>query len=166
MIKREFMRRIIQAAGVAKAQGARFNLAVLCAQAALESCWGNSGLTKRACNLFGIKASRGSTGPTVTLMTREYVPQKGWIKVPARWRVYATWAVCILDYAHLIATRPWYQDALQYLDDPDQFLAHLLPGFGDRLGWATDPNYVGKVRQCADLIEDLGGPKWARKRVS
>ena len=46
------------------------------AQAALESGWGESGLAKRAKNLFGIKADRSWSGQRITLNTREFLNQQ------------------------------------------------------------------------------------------
>lgn len=143
-------------------QGARLCLPVACAQAALESAWGNSTLTRAANNLFGIKAGEGWRGPVVELPTTEYrdgVPHEG---EPARWRAYMSWLSCVKDYSRLISTLPWFRAALNHLDDPDAFLACLLPG-PNKPGWATDPNYAQKVRRCAAVIESLGGPVWAKK---
>jgi len=63
------------------------------AQAALESGWGESGLAKRAKNLFGIKADRSWTGQRVTLKTREFLKNQ-WVVIPADWRAYPDWQAC------------------------------------------------------------------------
>jgi flagellum-specific peptidoglycan hydrolase FlgJ len=157
--KKQFVERIHQAALVAKAKGARFNIAVVCAQSALESGWGNSGLTVKACNLFGIKAGSQYRGETITLMTREWSREKGWYKVPAKWRVYKSWGECLTDYAAMLHRLSWFRDALDHVADADAFLKALLPEPGQP-GWATDPDYFHKVRAVGYEIEKLGGPKW------
>ena len=55
------------------------------AQAILESDWGESGLSQRYYNLYGVKA--GAAEPSVQLETSEYVDGK-WITIMAPFRVY------------------------------------------------------------------------------
>ncbi|MGE5527775.1 MAG: glycoside hydrolase family 73 protein [Patescibacteria group bacterium] len=159
MTKREFVQKILSAAEEAQAKGARFNLAVLCAQAAHESGWGMSKLALRANNLFGIKATPSWKGPRISMKTWEVYNGVRHDNVPASWRVYPNYAVCILDYAEIIATRRWFKAALEHLDDAEAFLRALLPAPG-KPGWATDPQYFEKVRAAARLVESLGGPAW------
>lgn len=160
MTKREFVQRMMPACAGAKEAGARFNLAVCIAQSTLESSWGNSGLTVKANNLFGIKAGKDYKGQTILLPTREWSKEKGWYKTMAAWRVYPDWKACVLGYAILLHSRSWFKDALQYVDNADLFLRALLPE-ADQPGWATDPEYFHKVRAAGSLVEQLGGPKWA-----
>lgn len=143
----------------AQNQGAVFNPAVVVAQAALESGWGNSGLTIKANNLFGIKASKSWTGPTLDLPTKEWSKTKGWYKTVARWCVFESWADCVMYYYEMLKRLPWFQDALPYANDSDLFLKALLPEPGQP-GWATDPNYKQKVYKTAMDVAALGGPKW------
>ncbi len=159
--KRLFLSRMKKACEIARQKGAVFNEAVVTAQGALESNWGKSYLAQKANNLFGIKAGKDWKGETIELPTKEYVNGK-WIEVIARWRKYPSWNLCIVDYANLIKTRKWFQDALKYLDDPEKFLRSILPAPG-KPGWATDPEYFSKVKQIALQIEALGGPKWIRE---
>ena len=143
----------------AQNQGAVFNPAVVVAQAALESGWGNSGLTIKANNLFGIKASKSWTGPTLDLPTKEWSKTKGWYKTVARWCVWPSWTDCVLYYAEMLQRLSWFRDALPHVNNADEFLRALLPEAGQP-GWATDPNYFNKVRQAGAEVERLGGPKW------
>lgn len=161
MTKIDFITNIMQAASSAEERGALFNLPVLCAQAALESGWGESLLTKKANNLFGIKAGKSWTGDVIVMKTREFSAKKGWYTIDARWRSYDSWADCIVDYALLIGTLRWFRDALPFINDPDEFLRHILPEPGEP-GWATDPKYFEKVKKTGALIQQLGGPKWER----
>ncbi|MCS7242545.1 glycoside hydrolase family 73 protein, partial [Candidatus Caldatribacterium sp.] len=156
--KRLYISRMQKACEIARRKGATFNEAVVTAMGALESAWGTSRLAQEANNLFGIKAGTSWTGEVIELPTREF--HKGqWIEVVDRFRKYPSWNVCIVDFADIIRTRPWFRDALKYLNDPDLFLFALLPTPG-KWGWSTDPQYFHKVKAVAREIERLGGPKW------
>jgi len=109
------------------------------AQAALESAWGESGLTKSAMNLFGIKADKGWKGPTVTIPTREYVDGK-WVTVPALWRKYLSWAECLTDHAQFFIVNKRYAPAFKHTDNAEQFAIAIADA-----GYATDPQYSAKV---------------------
>jgi flagellar protein FlgJ len=150
--------RMTTAVDIAKAKGAVLNRKAAIAQAALESGWFRSSLAVRHHNLFGVKAYSDWKGPTVTLMTTEYVNGK-YIHVSAKWRAYPSWNECLVDYAALIARLSWFRDAIPHADPPHgdgdavQWVAHLVdrdtPG---ELAWATGPNYVAKVVTCMDMI--------------
>jgi len=159
MTKQEFIERMKQACIVARQKGADFNEPVVTAQGALESSWGNSGLCVKANNLFGIKAGKSWTGPTLELPTREWSKKKGWYNTTAKWRVYPSWNECIVDYSRLLARLKWYRDTFNVRHDPDRFLQAILPS-DEEPGWATDPRYAQKIRNVAREIERLGGPKW------
>ncbi|TCL71577.1 mannosyl-glycoprotein endo-beta-N-acetylglucosaminidase [Hydrogenispora ethanolica] len=160
MTKIEFIHQMAHACDKAHAQGARFNQAVVFAQAALESHWGNSDLAREANNIFSIKAGPTWDGPTFQLTAAEWHYQRGWYQAPALWRKYPDWTACIVDYAAIIAAVPWYQAALEHLDDPHRFLKALLPS-PNKPGWATDPDYYGKVVRTGAEMESYGGPKWS-----
>ena len=140
MTKTEFINQMARACDEAYARGARFNKAVVFAQAALESSWGNSELAQQANNIFSIKAGVTWDGPTHQLTAAEWHYQQGWYQASSAWRKYPDWTACIIDYAAIIAAAPWYQAALEHIDDPDRFLAALLPS-ASKPGWATDPDY-------------------------
>jgi flagellar protein FlgJ len=109
------------------------------AQASLESAWGSSKLTEKANNLFGIKADRGWKGPTVTMMTREYINGE-WVSVPAVWRSYETWADCLLDHANFFHGNPRYAKALEFPHDSAKFAVEIAAA-----GYATDERYAEKI---------------------
>jgi flagellum-specific peptidoglycan hydrolase FlgJ len=161
MTKSEFIHKMNTACNEAAIKNVRFNKAeaVVYAQAALESNWGNSELTQKANNLFSIKAGTSWTEETIELPGLEWHYRYGWYHSLDKWRKYPSWTDCIIDYARIIAEVSWFQDALQYLEDPKQFLKALLPD-GTHPGWATDPNYYQKVTQIAFELESYGGPKW------
>lgn len=159
MTKTDFIARMHLACDLGVAKGAQINVPLAVAQAALESYWGNSKLTRLANNLFGIKAFSSWKGDKLELPTYEFSVSKGWYKTTAYWRNYSDWVACILDYAHLIASISWFKDALLHVEDPEKFLLALLPEKGQP-GWATDPKYFEKVKRIGAVIQKLGGPAW------
>ena len=68
------------------------------AQAFIESNKGNSGLTSKANNLFGIKGTYN--GHSVTMKTTEYYNGKA-VRVDAPFRKYPSWAESIADHSDL-----------------------------------------------------------------
>lgn len=165
MSRNDFVKRVLLAAQVAQQKGAVINTPAVIAQAALESAWGQSGLTAEANNLFGIKAGSSWRGPTLDLPTWEHGPQ-GWYRTVARWRKYPSYNECILDYARLIASLPWFRDATPHADRPQgdgnatAWVRALLPAPGQP-GWATDPAYLSKVQGVAAMVAANGGPRWS-----
>jgi flagellar protein FlgJ len=109
------------------------------AQAALESGWGKSGLTARANNLFGIKSSSAWKGRTLTMMTTEHINGQD-VRMPAVWRVYDTWADCLLDHANFFHANPRYKKALEFPHDAIRFTEEIA-----KAGYATDPDYANKI---------------------
>jgi flagellar protein FlgJ len=168
MTREAFVGRMQEAIRVAKAKGARVNALAVTAQAALESGWGASGLATAANNLFGIKAGPTWRGEVLELPTWEHAPQTGWYRTVARWRAYPSWNECIVDYARIIASLSWFADALPHADPPDgdgdaeAWIRALLPAPGQP-GWATDPDYLAKVRsvglQVAAVAPGWGWPR-------
>ena len=110
------------------------------AQAALESNWGASGLTRKANNLFGIKG-KGTAG-SITMLTAEYVKGKR-IEVNADFRAYYNWYESIADHSRLIinGTR----------DNPTRYHGAIKADYKTACheiwkgGYATDPNYPAKL---------------------
>jgi flagellar protein FlgJ len=127
---------------------ARFILA----HAALETGWGRHEIRKAdgspSHNLFGIKAGRGWQGEVAQQETTEY--QYG---LPVRrqepFRAYGSYTEAFRDYASLLARR--YQNAVQAGEDAVAF-AHGLAGGG----YATDPNYAGKLKGVIASLSGLG----------
>ena len=109
------------------------------AQAALESSWGASLLSREACNLFGVKGDSSWHGPTMELATREYLAGK-WVTVPAKWRKYANWLEAIADHAKFLLGNPRYKLAFTGQRAGEDF-ARMVQA----CGYATDPRYADKV---------------------
>lgn len=126
---------------------------VTLAQAIIESNKGNSGLTKKANNLFGIKGSY--RGQSVTMMTKEYIGGH-YVDVPAKFRKYPDWWESIADHSYLLVSAKRYSN-IPGCDDYKtacQYLQHD--------GYATSPTYA------ATLIKTIEGNKlyeYDKKRV-
>jgi len=126
----------------------------LIAQAALESNWGksvprSSGGTSSH-NLFGVKASGAWAGDSVASTTREYV-NGGSATTTAAFRAYNSPEAGLQDYVALLSSNPRYRAALNSGSNIGAFASALQRG-----GYATDPDYAGKVsavaRQVASLV--------------
>ena len=114
----------------------------LVAQAALETGWGRSeprGADGRpSYNVFGIKAGRSWSGPTVDAVTTEYVdgsPQRQ----TERFRAYGSYTEAFQDYTNVLASNPRYAGVLG-TQDATAFARGL-----QKAGYATDPIYADKL---------------------
>lgn len=118
---------------------ARFMLS----QAALESGWGKREIRNadgsNSFNVFGIKAGKNWTGPTVDVATTEYVNGKPH-RVMAKFRAYKSYDEAFNDYASLISNNPRYAQVVASTDDAARFATNL-----QRAGYATDPHYATKL---------------------
>lgn len=116
---------------------------MLLAQAALESGWGKSMMRDAhghsSHNLFGIKADRSWTGPSIAARTLEY-EGGGPVRKNAAFRSYANYTESFKDYVAFLKSNPRYEKALANSDRPERFIAGL-----QKAGYATDPNYARKV---------------------
>lgn len=113
-----------------------FPVGITVAQAALESNFGASQLSRTANNYFGIKAH--GKQPAMEFRTNECCA-KGNEMVIARFAAYETMEECFHGRDRLIATAPVYGEARSLKDDPVRFVKAL----GKH--WATDPRYAEKV---------------------
>lgn len=122
----------------------------LIAQAALETNWGRSmpqdATGASSNNLFGMKASRGWAGPSVTAPTQEY--QNGApTETQAQFRAYASPGQSVQDYVALLQNNPRYASALNTGGNVQAFAAGLQRG-----GYATDPDYARKIGAVAQSV--------------
>lgn len=116
---------------------------LIIAQAILESAWGSSGLSKRANNLFGIKAGASWSGKRITMDTAEWYGDKKQI-VKAEFRAYDSFKESIEDHNKLLSyTR--YKPLGQCKD----YKAACYKVY--ECGYATDPEYPEKL---ISLIEE------------
>ena len=104
------------------------------AQAILESGWGNSLLTKKGYNLFGIKAYNDWKGKTINLSSKEYNSNGSYYKVSA-FKVYNDFTESIRDHNILLSQNNYkrVQNANNYIDSCYAILD---------CGYATSPNYA------------------------
>ncbi len=138
----EFVERMATAAQNASASSgipARFMLS----QAALESGWGKREIRRSdgstSFNVFGIKAGKHWSGPTVEVATTEYVNGQP-RKVMAKFRAYRSYDEAFADYANLISNNPRYASVVASANAAASFATNL-----QRAGYATDPQYASKL---------------------
>lgn len=114
----------------------------LIAQAALETGWGRHMIRgeggKDSYNLFGIKAGGRWQGERANVSTLEYENGVA-VRRKDYFRAYPSYHQCFADYVALIRDNPRYQKALSASNDAAYFSAL------QQAGYATDPNYAGKV---------------------
>ena len=106
------------------------------AQAKLESGTGSSGLTRKANNLFGIKAYNWA-GNTTTMMTNEQV-QGVVVTISAPFRAYNSWDESIQDHTSFLTENKTYAEHGVLNASTYQQQAQALQS----AGYATDSNYA------------------------
>ena len=127
--------------------------AMLIAQAALETGWGQKVVTNGAgdssLNLFNIKADKRWQGESVNVKTLEYRDGLA-TREQAKFRRYDTIEDSFNDYVKFIKDSPRYQDALGKIDNAASFLHSL-----QQAGYATDPNYAQKIIGVLEQVTKL-----------
>ena len=122
--------------------------AVLVAQAALETGWGQKMIRRadgsNSFNLFGIKADGRWQGDRATVTTLEY-EQGVARRQRAAFRAYGSLAESVADYVDFLRSNPRYQQAIESAGNNMNFLRGLKDA-----GYATDPDYVEKIRSIMD----------------
>lgn len=125
-------------------------------QSILESNWGQSELSSKYNNLFGVKASEVQKG--VNLSTTEYrsgVPET----VTGRFRVYDSWDESIEAHAILIAHgTDWNSQQYKEVIEADNYRDSAKGLSID--GYATDPAYAEKI---IEIIEKYHLNKYDQK---
>lgn len=142
MTHTDFLKKITPLAKVIEQQlGIPLDITVT--QAAHESNWGASGLTKASNNLFGMTGDswKAAGKPVVEMPTGEYV--NGALVSQVRpFRKYDSWLASCKDWANLIASNKIYASAYQAARDHNAQLFFTLVA---RAGYATDPQYGQKL---------------------
>jgi flagellar protein FlgJ len=130
---------------------------LLIAQAALETGWGQHMIRgqdgRNSFNLFGIKADahwQGARALTETVEFRDGLMRRE----RAPFRAYNSLAESFSDYVSFLKANPRYQQALEQADNAPAFARAL-----SEAGYATDPDYHGKIEQI------MGSPR-LREAVS
>jgi peptidoglycan hydrolase FlgJ len=122
----------------------------LIAQAALETNWGtrvpHDAQGRSTNNLFGLKAGGQWGGASVSAGTQEYengVP----VSTMGKFRAYDSREQSFHDYVTLLRSSPRYAAALNTGNNAHAFASALQRG-----GYATDPDYAGKVAATAAAV--------------
>ncbi len=127
-------------------------LAIL-AQAALESGYGQSSLTREAYNFFGIKADSNWKGPVWTGGTREEYNGQS-VNITAAFRKYPNAEEGFKGYGEFIHDNPRYKNALKYPNDPVRYITEIK-----KAGYATASNYIsvnlGIQKSIQKILNDL-----------
>ena len=119
------------------------------AQWGLETGWGKN-ILPGTYNLGNIKAGNSWSGPTYALDALEYKNNKA-TNEASQFRKYGGFDEAAQDYANLIANNERYSNALGKTD-PVAYFKALKEG-----GYATDPNYVKKMKSIIKTIDRHGG---------
>lgn len=135
MSKQDFLAAATRAA-LACSRASGFPPGITVAQAALESNWGQSRLSRDAHNYFGIKAHGDHA--RVAYPTLEHIHGRD-LRVSAEFARYDSMEECFADRDRLIATAPCYAGARACGGDPEAFARALAAH------WATDPHYADKL---------------------
>lgn len=135
MTKEEFVKQAYAAAMQSSEQSGMPPM-VTVSQAALESNWGESGLSKEANNYFGIKAH--GTHARIVMRTDEC--EKGaQVVVAAAFARYESMLDCFRCRDGIIAKAAVYAGARKKLVDEEGFITEIAKH------WATDPKYAEKL---------------------
>ncbi len=110
------------------------------AQAALESGYGKSELTRKANNFFGMKAGPNWNGPTIAMRTAEQDSSGNESNLTDVFRAYPTPQEGFKGYGEFIRGNQRYKSALNHPNDPVKYIQAIKDA-----GYATDINYVSKV---------------------
>ncbi|KRL62670.1 glycoside hydrolase family 73 protein [Lactobacillus psittaci] len=146
-IKTDFIKMIGPIAQKAD-QGFALLPSITIAQACLESNYGQSDLSQKYNNLFGVKSSDPNTSKV--LSTKEYVNGK-WIVVKARFQVYDSYEASIQAHARLFQEgTSWNKDQYAHVLAAKDYKSQAKALVTD--GYATDPDYATKL---INLIEQF-----------
>lgn len=113
-------------------------------QAFIESNKGNSGLTTKANNLFGIKGKYN--GQSVKMNTKEYVNGQ-YITVQADFRKYPSWAESIADHSAMFNRMSRYANLRGCTD------YRLACKYVREDGYATSPVYTKTLINCIETYK-------------
>jgi len=144
MTKEEFLQKAWAAARKA-ASVSGFPAVVTVAQAALESNFGKSRLSRESNNYFGLKAHGGRA--SVAMRTKE-CDCTGEHSTRARFAVYESIEECFEDRDRVLSTCAVYAKARE--------CAGNLQSFVREMGkyWATDPRYAEKLMTLVEQISE------------
>lgn len=116
------------------------------AQAIIESCWGNSGLTKKANNLFGIKCGSKWTGKSVNMKTQEEYTAGTLTDIKANFRAYDSLEASVHDYFEFTNTKRY--QALKNCTTPRDYCEAIKAA-----GYATSSTYVNTLMHYIEVYD-------------
>jgi len=119
---------------------------VTAAQAALESNWGQSGLSREANNYFGIKAHAAQD--RIVMRTNECEKGKQ-VVIAAAFAKYASMVECFRYRDEIIAKSALYASARTKLGDETGFIKEIARH------WATDPKYAEKLMAVLSEVKRM-----------
>ena len=111
------------------------------AQAIIESNWGQSGLTQKSNNLFGIKCGSSWKGKAVNMSTKEEYTVGTLTTVKSDFRAYDSIEESIHDYFEFTNTKRYA--ALKDCDTPREYCEAIKAA-----GYATSSTYVDTLMKC------------------
>lgn len=134
-----------------QSRGYKYPVAIL-AQAAKESNWGQSELSRKYYNFFGMKAGASWAGVKVDMKTKEEYTAGNLTTVNASWRVYGDIASGISGYFDFISTKR-YSNLKDATSEVNYF--ELLR----EDGYFTSSTYVSTIQKWLDACHlFLGQP--------
>lgn len=117
------------------------------AQAILESGWGQSGLTRNANALFGIKANSGWKGKVYSAKTKECYDGVNFTTIKDVFRAYDSWEESVNDHTAFLCGLTRYKKVVNEKCYKTACKAIKAAGY------ATDPSYAEKL---ITMIEQYG----------
>jgi flagellum-specific peptidoglycan hydrolase FlgJ len=145
MTKQEFVEQA-HAAAMQSSRRSGMPPMVTVSQAALESNWGQSKLSREANNFFGIKAHAGHD--RIEMLTNE-CEHGSEIVIRAEFAKYPSMLDCFQCRDGIIARGAVYADARGKLGDETAFIAEIAKH------WATDPKYAEKLRVVLNEVKGM-----------
>lgn len=130
---------------------------ITAAQAALESNWGKSRLSRESRNLFGIKSGSRWQGEKKAYMTKEYDEKGKLYTVKDYFRSYPSYDDSLKDHGKFFHDNKRYSKVIGLTDYKKQARAIQAAGY------ATDPKYASKLIQ---LVEQYELWKWDEEVVN
>lgn len=117
---------------------------VTIAQAILESGWGRSTPSSTHKNYFGIKCQNGRYGTLAngcqTYKTQECTKAGKCYDTTGVFRTYSSMANSFRDHGNFLKVNSRYKPAFAYTKSANKFIWNVW-----KAGYATDPNYYGKI---------------------
>lgn len=120
----------------------------LLAMAIVESRTGDSLLSKKYNNYFGIKAAGKWKGASVNLNTQEYYSATP-VTIKDAFRVYPTVKAGFKDYVNFLTVNQRYKKALKAPTYQEQIIEIA------RAGYATAPNYADIITSVANKVKEF-----------